>query len=92
MVSGSPLSVVCCPLYFFHHPFVALTRDTEFTERDIFLIWREMPPNQNPQPRHAGQGYILFSAHEIINAPNLTKLDNRRWYIRHLARRGVAFG
>jgi hypothetical protein len=70
-----------------------LSLETQSSQRAIFfLIWREMPPNQNPQPRYAGQGYILLQAHEMMSAPNLAKSDNRRYCTRHLARRAVAFG
>ena len=59
----------------FHH------RGTEYTEGDHFLIWHEMPPNQNPQPRPAGQGYILSLADEMVTAFNVPERTIREYDI-----------
>ena len=53
--SDSEREMQLSPSVLFHHPLTPLARDAEYTEKGGFLIWREMPPNQNPQPRYAGQ-------------------------------------
>jgi hypothetical protein len=45
------------------------------------LIWREMPPNQNPQSRCAGQGYIFLLANEMVTAFSVTERTIRKYNI-----------
>jgi hypothetical protein len=58
-----------------------------------------MPPNQNPQSRCAGQGYILFLANGMVTAFNVTERTIRKYNIATLpeglwllADRGLAIG
>ena len=63
------------------------------------MIWREMPPNQNPQSRCAGLGYIFLLANEMVTAFNMTERTIRKYNIATLpeglwllADRGLAIG